>query len=64
MQLQCIVARHQQSGKVCFFTPVPAADPHDLVLEPKKTGAGGGSLLRRAVGVEDLMHPSLLPDIG
>jgi len=32
--------------------------------QPKKTGAGGGFLLRRTVGVEDLMHPSLLPDIG
>jgi hypothetical protein len=30
----------------------------------KKPEQEGGFLLRRACGVEGLMHPSLLPDIG
>ena len=51
------------AGKSATY-PSSAPDQHDLALEQKKTGAGGGFLLRRAVGVEDLMHPSLLPDIG
>jgi len=55
---------NSEAWESLLLAAVPVPDQHDLVLEPKKTGAGGGSLLRFAAGVEDLAHPSLLPYIG